>query len=62
MPEKIIIKQIQSRISTKPGQKATLTALGLRRMNSEKIHDNNPVIRGMIDKVKHLVEVKSFKK
>lgn len=62
MPEKIVIKQIRSKIGTKPFQKATLRALGLRKMSAERIHENNAVIKGMIDKVKHLVEVKKLDK
>ena len=62
MPEKIVIKQIRSKIHTKPNQKATLRALGLRKMNSERIHENNAVIKGMVDIVKHLVEVKKLEK
>jgi large subunit ribosomal protein L30 len=58
MSEKIVIKQIKSKIGTKPVQQATLRALGLRKMNAERTHENNAVIRGMIDKVKHLVEVR----
>jgi large subunit ribosomal protein L30 len=59
MEKKIVVRQIRSRIGTTPKQKATLTALGLRKMNAERIHDDTAVIRGMIDKVLHLVEVKS---
>jgi large subunit ribosomal protein L30 len=55
---KIIIKQIKSGIGTKPKQRATLKALGLRKVNAERLHDDNPVIRGMIDKVMHLVSIK----
>jgi large subunit ribosomal protein L30 len=62
MPEKIVIKQIRSKIGTKPNQKATLRALGLRKMNAERVHENTAVIKGMIDKVKHLVEVKNLDK
>jgi len=60
MSEKILIKQIKSKIGTKPNQRATLRALGLRRINAERIHDNNAVIKGMIDKVRHLVEIKEI--
>ncbi len=60
MSEKIIVRQIKSKIGTLPKQRATLKALGLRRLNSERKHDNNSVIRGMIDKVRHLVEVKTI--
>lgn len=58
MAEKIIIKLKGSKIGEKPKLRATLRALGLRKVNAERIHDDNPVIRGMIDRVRHLVEVK----
>ena len=38
-------------------QKRTLKALGLRRLNQSVIHDDSYAIRGMIDKVRHLVKV-----
>lgn len=60
MAKKLLVKKIRSSISTKPNQRATLIALGLRKMNSSREHDDNPVIRGMINKVKHLVEVKEI--
>lgn len=60
MAKKLIIKQKRSSIGVLPKQRATLVALGLRKINAEREHDNNPVIRGMIDKVKHLVEVKEI--
>jgi large subunit ribosomal protein L30 len=62
MSDKIQIKQVKSVISSKPNQRATMRALGLRKVNAERTHDDNPVIRGMIDKVKHLVEVKEMSK
>lgn len=61
MAKKIAIKQIKSVISTNPQQRATMRALGLRRINAVREHEDNPVIRGMIDKVNHLVEVKEVK-
>jgi len=51
------VKQIKSKIACKPDQVKTLEALGLRRIRHEKTHDDTPVIRGMIYKVRHLVEV-----
>jgi large subunit ribosomal protein L30 len=62
MSSKIKITQIRSSITEKPKQKATLRALGLRRINSERIHDDNPVIRGMIDKVYHLIKISEVNK
>lgn len=62
MANKILVKQVRSKIGKLPKQQATLRALGLRKMNAERIHDDNSVIRGMIDKVQHLVEVREIKK
>ncbi|SOB60900.1 50S ribosomal subunit protein L30 [Pseudodesulfovibrio profundus] len=51
------VKQIKSKIACKPDQVKTLAALGLRKIGQIKEHDDNAVIRGMIYKVRHLVEV-----
>ncbi|HHU52151.1 MAG TPA: 50S ribosomal protein L30 [Firmicutes bacterium] len=47
----------KSAIGRKEDQKATITALGLRRLNQTVIKPDTPVVRGMIKKVEHLVEV-----
>jgi large subunit ribosomal protein L30 len=57
MAKKIVVKQIKSSIGTKPKQRATLRGLGLRKMNAVREHDDTSVIRGMIYKVQHLVEI-----
>ncbi len=57
MAKKLRVKQIRSYIGAKPKQKATLRALGLRKINAERVHEDTPVIRGMIYVVKHMVEV-----
>jgi len=54
---KLHVKLIRSTIKRVEKQKRIVLALGLRKMNQIKIHDDNPVIRGMIYKVRHLVEV-----
>lgn len=54
---KIKITQTRSAIRKPKDQKATLVALGLRKLHNPVIKENNPVIRGMVAKVKHLVEV-----
>lgn len=51
------IKQVKSRIGQPKDQKRTLDALGLRKMNKVVEHEDNPAIRGMINKVKHLVTI-----
>lgn len=53
----IKIKQIKSRINCPQVQKRTLDALGLRKMNHEVVKEDTPSIRGMINTVRHLVEV-----
>lgn len=58
---KLKITQMKSTIGCLKNQIATMEALGLRKIRAEKIHDDNPVIRGMIDKVSHLVKVEEIK-
>ena len=51
------IQQIKSRINCPKVQKLTLDALGLHKMNAVVEHEDTPSIRGMVEKVKHLVKV-----
>lgn len=53
----IKIKQVRSRIRCPKTQKRTLDALGLRHLGQVVEHNDTPQIRGMVDKVHHLVEV-----
>ena len=55
----IKIKQVRSRIRCPKDQKRTLDALGLRKLGRVVEHNDNPAIRGMIEKVKHLISVES---
>ena len=55
---KITITQVKSGINRPKRQKATLVALGIKKMHQVKIHEATPQILGMLVKVKHLVEVK----
>ncbi len=54
---KIKVTLVRSTIGCTETQKATVASLGLKKIRSFRIHDENPVILGMIDKVKHLVSV-----
>ncbi len=54
---KIKVKQTKSRIGAPIDQKRTLDALGLTKMNRVVEHDDTPSIRGLINKVHHLVTV-----
>ena len=53
----IKVKQIKSRINAPKDQKATLLALGLRKISQVVEVEDTPSIRGMIQKVHHLVSV-----
>ena len=53
----IKIKQIKSKIGAPIDQKRTLQALGLHKISQVVEKEDNPVIRGMIRKVPHLVTV-----
>ena len=55
----IRIKQIRSEIGSIPKQRATLKALGLKRINHVVTKKDNEQVRGMIKRVSHLVEVLS---
>ena len=54
---KLCITWVKSGIGYAEVQKRTLKALGFHRLNQRVIHDDSPSIRGMINKVKHLVKV-----
>ena len=54
---KLRIKQTKSRIGSSKDQTRTLDALGLRKMNRVVEHDDTATIRGMINKVQHLVTI-----
>ncbi len=54
---KIKIKQVRSIIKRPKTQKLTMQALGLRKINHVVEHEETPQILGMVNKVKHLVEI-----
>lgn len=51
------ITQVRSVIRRPEIQKRTMIALGLRRMNQTVTHKDTPQMRGMINKVEHLITV-----
>ena len=54
---KLRISWEKSSIGYRDDQKRTIKALGLRRLGHAVEHDDSPAIRGMINKVRHLVKV-----
>lgn len=55
------VKQVKSSIGEKPAARATLRALGLRRVGHEVMKQDAPEIRGMCRAVRHLVTVEEVK-
>ena len=60
MGEKLKITQIRSTIGRIEKQKQTIKALGIRKLYQSVIHKDSPQTRGMIEVVKHLVEVEEI--
>ena len=57
MAKKLRVTYKKSSIGYKEDQKRTVKALGLRKLNQTVTHDDSAVIRGMVNKVIHLVTV-----
>ncbi len=56
--EKVVkVTLVKSPIGFSERQKNTIKALGLRRMNQSVKHIDSPVLRGMLAKVNHLVQI-----
>ena len=53
----IKITQVKSRIKCPAVQKRTLDGLGLKKMHQSVVKENTPDVMGMVNKVRHLVEV-----
>lgn len=54
---KLRVTQLRSLIGVPPRQRATLRALGLKRIRHQVLKEDRPEIRGMIHRVQHLVRV-----
>jgi large subunit ribosomal protein L30 len=57
MAKKISVTLKRSLIGRPETQRKTVQSLGLRKLQQTVVHDDHPAIRGMINKVKHMVEV-----
>ena len=62
MASKLQIKYVKSAIGYTVRQKQTIQALGLRHLGDVVEQDNNAVIRGMVNKVQHLVQVQEVER
>ena len=60
MSNKIEITQVKSAIGYNKKTKATIEALGIKKLNSPVVVNNDPAHVGMVNKVKHLVRVREL--
>ena len=56
---KLRITWVKSGIGYAQNQKKTLKALGFRRLNQSVVHEDSASLRGMVNKVRHLVKVEA---
>ena len=54
---KVKVTLVRSTIGSTETQKATVAALGLKKIRSFRIHEDTPALQGQIKKVSHLVKV-----
>ena len=57
MAKTIVVKQIGSPIRRPQEQRATLVGLGLNKMHRTRELEDTPSVRGMVNKIPHLVEI-----
>ena len=57
MAKTIVIRQIGSPIRRPSKQRATLIGLGLNKMHKTRELEDTPSVRGMINKISHMVEI-----
>jgi large subunit ribosomal protein L30 len=53
----VTVEQTGSPIGRRPDQRQTLKGLGLNKLHRRRVLEDTPAVRGMINKVKHLVRV-----
>ena len=53
----VTVKLVRSPIGTKRSHRDTVRGLGQRKLNSERVLEDTPAVRGMIDKIAYLVQV-----
>jgi large subunit ribosomal protein L30 len=58
--KKLRIKLVKSPIGYNKKQRANAESLGLRKLQAEVVHYDTPIIRGMVNKIIHLLEVEEI--
>ncbi len=57
MPKQLKLTQVRSQIGQSQRHRGTLRALGLGKIGRTAVHDDSPVVAGMLRKVRHLVKI-----
>ena len=57
---KVRVRLKRSRIGIKKSLRRTLDALGLRRINQERVYNLSPALEGMLKKVNYLIEIEKL--
>ena len=57
---RVRVTQVRSPIGRQKDQRATLIGLGLNKLNRTRDLEDTPSVRGMIDKVRHLIRVEGI--
>jgi large subunit ribosomal protein L30 len=57
MAKTIVVKQVGSPIRRPQKQRQTLIGLGLNKMHKTRELEDSPAVRGMVNKISHLVEI-----
>jgi large subunit ribosomal protein L30 len=60
MANKLKVTLVHSVIGRKEDQKRTVKALGLGKISSSRIHNDTSAIRGMVNKISHLIKVEEI--
>jgi large subunit ribosomal protein L30 len=60
MMKRLKITLVRSKFGRKPDQREALKGLGLRKIGQSVIREDNPMIRGLIRRVEHLVKVEEL--
>ena len=57
---KVKVTKVRSTIKSNKNQKLVMQSLGLKKMNSSIVHEFTPQIKGMVNKVSHLIKVEEI--
>jgi large subunit ribosomal protein L30 len=58
--KRVRVIQVRSPIGRQKDQRATLIGLGLNKINRSRELEDTPSVRGMIDKVRHLIRIEEI--